>query len=143
MQIDNLAFMATTIISGQLEGIVIATGKDTLYGSFLSKDRNEKDDFQKGASSIAFVMLRFITILIPIVFILLGIMGGNWLESFAFALSVAVGLIPEMLPMVISACLARGSLIMSRHSSFMIMHTFAVWDRVRHNMAESLVITTV
>lgn len=114
MQIDNLAFMATTIISGQLEGIVIATGKDTLYGSFLSKDLNEKDDFQKGANSIAFVMLRFIAILIPIVFILLGITGGNWLESFTFALSVAVGLIPEMLPMVISACLARGSLIMSR-----------------------------
>ena len=55
-------------------------------------------------------MLRFIAVLIPIVFALLGITGGKWLESFAFALSVAVGLMPEMLPMVITACLARGSL---------------------------------
>ena len=114
MQIDNLAFMATTIISGQLEGIVIATGKDTLYGSFLSKDRNEKDDFQKGANSIAFVMLRFIAILIPIVFILLGITGGNWLESFAFALSVVVGLTPEMLPMIVTTCLSKGAVSMSK-----------------------------
>ena len=59
-------------------------------------------------------MLRFIAVLIPIVFALLGITGGKWLESFAFALSVAVGLMPEMLPMVITACLARGSLTMSR-----------------------------
>ena len=59
-------------------------------------------------------MLRFIAVLIPIVFALLGVTGGKWLESFAFALSVAVGLMPEMLPMVITACLARGSLTMSR-----------------------------
>ena len=59
-------------------------------------------------------MLRFIAVLIPIVFILLQITGGRWLESFAFALSVAVGLMPEMLPMVITACLARGSLSMSK-----------------------------
>ena len=59
-------------------------------------------------------MLRFIAVLIPFVFILLGITGGKWLQSFAFALSVAVGLMPEMLPMVITACLARGSLSMSR-----------------------------
>lgn len=59
-------------------------------------------------------MLRFIVVLIPIVFVLLRLTGGKWLESFAFALSVAVGLMPEMLPMVITACLARGSLSMSR-----------------------------
>lgn len=59
-------------------------------------------------------MIRFIAVLIPSVFVLLGVTGGNWLESFAFALSVAVGLMPEMLPMVITACLARGSLSMSR-----------------------------
>ena len=113
-QLENLAFMATTVISGKGEGIVLAVGKDTLYGSFAKDDPDEKQSFQKGANSIAWVMLRFIVVLIPIVFILLQITGGKWLESFAFALSVAVGLMPEMLPMVITACLARGSLSMSK-----------------------------
>ena len=113
-QLENLAFMATTVISGKGEGIVLAVGKDTLYGSFAKEDPDEKQSFQKGANSIAWVMLRFIAVLIPVVFILLKITGGKWLESFAFSLSVAVGLMPEMLPTVITACLARGSLSMSK-----------------------------
>ena len=113
-QLENLAFMATTVISGKGEGIVLAVGKDTLYGSFTKPDSDDKNSFQKGANSIAWVMLRFMAVLVPIVFVLLGITGGKWLESFAFALSVAVGLMPEMLPMVITACLAKGSLAMSK-----------------------------
>ena len=113
-QLENLVFMATTVISGKGEGIVLAVGKDTLYGSFAKPESEDKKSFQRGANSIAWVMLRFIAVLIPSVFVLLGVTGGNWLESFAFALSVAVGLMPEMLPMVITACLTRGSLSMSR-----------------------------
>ena len=116
-QLENLAFMATTVISGKGEGIVLAVGKDTLYGSFAKEEPEEKQAFQKGANSIAWVMLRFIAVLIPVVFVLLRITGGKWLESFAFSLSVAVGLMPEMLPMVITACLARGSLNMSREQT--------------------------
>ena len=97
-QLENLVFMATTVIGGKGEGIVLAVGKDTLYGSFEKSDAEEKQSFQKGANSIAWVMLRFIVVLIPIVFVLLRLTGGKWLESFAFALSVAVGLMPEMLP---------------------------------------------
>ena len=99
-QLENLVFMATTVISGKGEGIVLAVGKDTLYGSFAKPESEDKQSFQRGANSIAWVMLRFIVVLIPSVFVLLGVTGGNWLESFAFALSVAVGLMPEMLPMV-------------------------------------------
>lgn len=113
-QLENLAFMATTVISGKGEGIVLAVGKDTLYGGFTKPDSDDKNLFKKGADSIAWVMIRFMAILVPIVFILLGITGGKWIESFAFALSVAVGLMPEMLPMVITACLAKGSLAMSK-----------------------------
>ena len=76
-------------------------------------------------------MLRFMGVLIPLVFLLLGLTGGNWLESFAFALSVAVGLMPEMLPMVITACLARGSLAMSRKQTIIkdinAMQGFGAW----------------
>ena len=114
VQMENLVFMATTVISGRGEGIVLAVGKHTLYGSFAKPENGEKNSFRQGANSIAFVLMRFIAVLIPAVFVLLGVTGGKWLESFAFALSVAVGLIPEMLPMVITACLARGSLAMSR-----------------------------
>lgn len=113
-QLDNIVFMATTVISGQGEGIVLAVGEETLYGSFIQNDREQKQSFEKGAHSIAWVMLRFIAVLIPLVFIILCITEGEWLESLAFALSVAVGLMPEMLPMVITACLARGSVAMSR-----------------------------
>lgn len=111
-QMDNLVFMATTVISGKGEGIVLAVGENTLYGSFETPRAN--NSFQTGANAIAWVMLRFMAVLVPCVFILLGVTGGRWLESFAFALSVAVGLMPEMLPMVITACLAKGSLAMSR-----------------------------
>lgn len=114
VQLKNLAFMATTVISGKAEGIVLAVGRETLYGSFTAPEAEHKNSFEKGANSIAWVMIRFMAILIPVVFLLLGITGGKWLESFAFALSIAVGLMPEMLPMVITACLAKGSLAMSR-----------------------------
>lgn len=107
--------MATTVISGKGEGIVLAVGTDTLYGGFTKPDSEDKNSFQKGANSIAWVMIRFMAVLVPIVFLILGITGGKWLESFAFALSVAVGLMPEMLPMVITACLAKGSLAMGKN----------------------------
>ena len=68
---------------------MLAVGKDTFYGSFAKPETGDKRSFQKGANSIAWVMLRFMAVLIPIVFVLLGITGGRWLESFAFALSVA------------------------------------------------------
>lgn len=74
-QLENLAFMATTVISGKGEGIVLAVGKDTLYGSFAKPDAEDKTSFQQGANSIAWVMIRFIAVLIPFVFILLGITG--------------------------------------------------------------------
>ena len=113
-QLENIVFMATTIISGKGEGVVLAVGEDTFYGNFVKPDANEKNSFQNGANAIAGVMLRFMAVLIPIVFVVLGVTGGKWLESFAFALSVAVGLMPEMLPMVITACLAKGSIAMGR-----------------------------
>ena len=69
-QLENLAFMATTVISGRGEGIVLAVGKDTLYGSFTKPDSDDKNSFQKGANSIAWVMLRFMAVLVPIVFVI-------------------------------------------------------------------------
>lgn len=111
---DNLAFMGSSITGGTGEGIVLAVGKDTVYGGFSAAESHRRNGFDQGANSIAWVLIRFMAVLIPVVFIACGLTKGDWVSAFLFALSVAVGLTPEMLPMVITACLARGSAAMGK-----------------------------
>lgn len=110
----NIAFMGSSITGGTGEGIVLAVGKDTVYGGFSVAESHPKNGFDRGANSIAWVLIRFMAVLIPIVFVACGLTKGDWLSAFLFALSVAVGLTPEMLPMVINACLAKGSAAMGK-----------------------------
>ncbi len=110
----NIAFMGSSITGGTGEGIVLAVGKDTVYGGFPITESRPKNGFDRGANSIAWVLIRFMAVLIPIVFVACGLTKGDWLSAFLFALSVAVGLTPEMLPMVINACLAKGSAAMGK-----------------------------
>ncbi len=110
----NIAFMGSSITGGTGEGIVLAVGKETVYGGFSAAESHPKNGFDQGANSIARVLIRFMAVLIPIVFVACGLTKGDWLSAFLFALSVAVGLTPEMLPMVISACLAKGSAAMGK-----------------------------
>lgn len=110
----NIAFMGSSITGGTGEGIVLAVGKDTVYGGFSAAEAHPKNGFDRGANSIAWVLIRFMAVLIPIVFVACGLTKGDWLAAFLFALSVAVGLTPEMLPMVINACLAKGSAAMGK-----------------------------
>ncbi|CCX38799.1 magnesium-importing ATPase [Clostridium sp. CAG:1013] len=111
---NNLAFMGSSVTGGTGEGIVLAVGKDTVYGGFLTAESHVKNGFDQGANSIAWVLIRFMAVLIPVVFIACGLTKGDWISAFLFALSVAVGLTPEMLPMVINACLAKGSAAMGK-----------------------------
>lgn len=111
---SNLAFMGSSVTGGTGEGIVLAVGKDTVYGGFSMAESHRKNGFDQGANSIAWVLLRFMAVLVPVVFLACGLTKGDWLSAFLFALSVAVGLTPEMLPMVINACLARGSAAMGK-----------------------------
>ena len=113
-EFSNIAFMGCTVMGGEGEGIVLAVGQDTVYGGFSKLDLGEKNRFDEGANSIAWVLIRFMAILVPIVFIACGLTQGNWFSAFLFALSVAVGLTPEMLPMVVNACLAKGSAAMGQ-----------------------------
>lgn len=113
-QCRNLVFFGTNIVSGSAECIVLAVGKDTLCGSFVSEKTNKSNSFQKGSNSIAGIFIKFMAVLIPVVFVVSGIAKGNLTQSLLFSLSVAVGLTPEMLPMIISVCLARGSSVMSK-----------------------------
>ena len=106
---SNIAFMGSSVISGEGKGIVLAVGGSTVYGGYLSELQRNKHSFDTGANSIAWVLIRFMVALVPVVFVVSVITKGDWLTSFLFSLSVAVGLTPELLPMVINACLAKGS----------------------------------
>ena len=110
----NLAFMGSAVTAGSGEGVVLAVGRDTVYGGFSGLEPEGRDRFDQGANSIAFVLIRFMSILAPIVFLACGLTKGDWLAAFLFALSVAVGLTPEMLPMIVTTCLAKGAVSMSR-----------------------------
>lgn len=110
----NIAFMGSAVIGGAGEGIVLTVGEDTVYGGLSVVGCDRKNGFDKGAHSIAWVLIRFMAVLVPVVFLACGLSQGNWSAAFLFALSVAVGLTPEMLPMVVNACLAKGSAAMGR-----------------------------
>lgn len=111
---DNLLFLGSTVTDGTCEGIVLAVGQETVYGGFSPGGSNRKNGFDQGANSISRVLIRFMVTLVPIVFVACGLTKGDWLSAFLFALSVAVGLTPEMLPMVVNACLARGGAAMEQ-----------------------------
>ena len=111
---SNVIFTGSNIIGGSATGVVLAVGGDTAYGKMPLNVSASKNGFDEGATSIAWVLIKFMIILVPVVFIACGLTKGNWLTAFIFALSVAVGLTPELLPMVINACLAKGSINMGQ-----------------------------
>ena len=111
---SNLVFMGSSVTGGTGEGIVLAVGEDTVYGGFSTAESHRKNGFDQGANSIAWVLIRFMAVLIPVVFMACGLTKGDWISAFLFALSVAVGLTPEMLPMIVTTCLAKGAVSMSK-----------------------------
>ena len=112
----NIAFMGSNIISGSAAAIVISVGDHTLFGSMTSAIASEsvETNFTKGVNAVSWVLIRFMLVMVPLVFVLNGITKGNWVSAFLFAISVAVGLTPEMLPMIVTGCLAKGAVSMSK-----------------------------
>ncbi len=110
----NILFQGTTITGGTGLGTDKAVKASSGYGGLNIERDGQRREFDRGSASIARVLIKFMAVLAPIVFIACGLTKGNWVEAFLFALSVAVGLTPEMLPMVVNACLAKGSFEMSR-----------------------------
>ncbi len=111
-----LAFMGTSVVSGSASAVVLATGDSTLFGSIAQtlQQAPAATSFQKGVNSVSWVLIRFMAVMVPVVFVLNGITKGDWLSAFTFAVSIAVGLTPEMLPMIVTTCLAKGAVSMSR-----------------------------
>ena len=112
----NIAFMGSNVISGSATAVVICTGDNTLFGSMASAVAEDavETSFTKGVNAVSWVLIRFMLVMVPLVFFINGITKGDWLEAFLFGISIAVGLTPEMLPMIVTTCLAKGAVSMSR-----------------------------
>lgn len=112
----NLAFMGSTVVSGSALAVVIAVGDETVFGSMAKSilGKKEKTSFENGVNAVSWLFIRFMAVMAPVVFFVNGFTKGSWVQALLFALSVAVGLTPEMLPMLVSANLARGAVAMSK-----------------------------
>ena len=131
-QLSNLAFAGSTVVSGAGKGVVLAVGNQTIYGDHLARLQKSKNTFNRGANAIAWVLIRFMAVLTPIVFVISGLTQNDGATALAFALSVAIGLTPELLPMVITACLAKGSAALNRRQTIVknigAMESFGAMD---------------
>ncbi|NLJ79801.1 MAG: magnesium-translocating P-type ATPase [Firmicutes bacterium] len=115
-EIPNLAFMGTNVVSGTAIGIVAANGDDTVFGD-MAQDITEievKTSFEEGVSAVSWVLIKFMLGMVPLVLLINGLTKGNWLGATLFAISIAVGLTPEMLPMIVTASLSKGAVAMSK-----------------------------
>lgn len=116
VELENICYMGSTVVSGSATGIVIATGNNTYLGTIAKSIAGHRaaTAFDKGISKVSFLLIRFMLVMIPFVFLINGLTKGDWLEAFIFAVSVAVGLTPEMLPMIVTANLSKGAVAMSK-----------------------------
>ena len=112
----NVAFMGSNVVSGSATAVVVCTGDRTLFGSMASAIAGEavETSFTKGVNAVSWVLIRFMLVMVPLVFFINGITKGDWLDAFLFGISIAVGLTPEMLPMIVTTCLAKGAVSMSK-----------------------------
>ena len=112
----NIAFMGSNVISGSASAVVVTVGDHTLFGSMASEVAHEavETSFSKGVNAVSWVLIRFMLVMVPLVFVANGITKGDWLSAFLFGISIAVGLTPEMLPMIVTTCLAKGAMSMSK-----------------------------
>ena len=116
VDLDNICFMGSNVVSGSAKGIVFATGNHTYLGTIAKSVAGHRaaTAFDKGITKVSLLLIRFMLIMVPIVFLVNGITKGDWMDAFIFAISVAVGLTPEMLPMIVTANLSKGAMMMSR-----------------------------
>lgn len=115
----NLLFMGSDVISGYAKGIIVASGKDTLFGEISETIQEEPmtTSFEKGVNSVGWLLIRFMAIMVPIVFVLNGVTKRDWLSALLFSVSIAIGLTPEMLPMIVTTSLAKGAVSMSKEKT--------------------------
>jgi Mg2+-importing ATPase len=116
LDLPNTCFLGSAVESGTALALVINTGDKTYFGSLAASivGKRELTSFDKGVNKFTWLMIRFIAIMVPAVFLINGLSRHNWMEAFLFAMAVAVGLTPEMLPMIVTVNLSNGALAMAR-----------------------------
>ncbi len=115
--LSNICHMGSNCVSGTAIALVLLTGKNTFFGRIASKitAKKSKTNFDVGIKQYTWLMIRFMLVMVPIVFLLNGLGKGDWFSAFLFAIAIAVGLTPEVLPMIVTINLARGAISMSRN----------------------------
>jgi Mg2+-importing ATPase len=116
LDFSNIAFMGSHVVSGTAKAIIVTTGTSTYFGALARSivGRRPMTSFEKGINRFTWLMIKFMLVMVPLVFLINGFTKHNWMEAFIFAMSVAVGLTPEMLPMIVTVNLSKGALAMSR-----------------------------
>jgi Mg2+-importing ATPase len=116
LDLNNVCFLGTSVESGTAVGVIVATGLETYLGSMSSAmaRQDTSTSFDRGIQGFTWLMIRFIAVMVPVVFLVNGLTKHQWKDAFFFALSVAVGLTPEMLPMIVTVCLSKGAIAMAR-----------------------------
>jgi Mg2+-importing ATPase len=119
LDLENICFMGTSVVSGSAVGVVLLTGERTYFGSIAKKlvRQKPKTSFEKGVDAVTRLFIKFMLIMFPTVFLINGLTKGNWLDALLFAMAVAVGLTPEMLPMVVTVNLAKGAVSMAKRKT--------------------------
>ena len=114
--LPNLCFMGANVVSGYGTGVIVQTGSKTFFGQLAHEiaGRRVPTAFDQGINKFTWLMIRFILVMVPAVFLINGLTKHDWLEALLFAVAVAVGLTPEMLPMIVTVNLAKGAMAMSR-----------------------------
>jgi Mg2+-importing ATPase len=114
--LTNICLMGTAVVSGSATGVVVLTGRRAYFGGLAASIAGERPltSFDRGIARFAWLMIRFILVMAPVVFLINGLTKGDWVQALLFATAVAVGLTPEMLPMIVTVNLAKGALAMSR-----------------------------
>ena len=116
LELPDICFLGSDVESGSATAVVVHAGKRTYFGSLAASIVGERQltSFDKGVNKFTWLMIRFIAVMVPAVFLINGLSKHNWLEAFLFAIAVAVGLTPEMLPMIVTVNLSKGALVMAR-----------------------------
>ena len=117
LELENIVYMGTNVVSGAATAVVLTTGNNTYFGALAQRvgatDRGPTS-FQTGVNKVSWLLIRFMFVMAPLVLFINGFTKGDWPEALLFALSVAVGLTPEMLPMIVTSTLAKGAVFLSR-----------------------------
>jgi len=116
LELSNICFLGSNVVSGSATAIVINTGNHTYFGSLAKAivSQRQPTSFDLGINKFTWLMIKFIAIMAPAVFIINGFTKHDWASAFLFALAVAVGLTPEMLPALVTVNLSKGALVMAR-----------------------------